>query len=385
MIPSTRPCRILYVIGGGRVGGTETHLLHLLSALDRNRFSPAVCCLNSDESYLSKLEAVADHVENLHIRRFDSVRKLGAYVRTLSTVLGEWKPNVIQTYGYACDISLPFLTKAMWPNVTVITTRRGEDHNRRHQLLRRAANMCVDSVVCVSSTVARFTEATERLGQRKLKVIPNGVALPDVQGKTPVATHVLRFGTLGTVKAVKGTDLLLEAFLRFGRDIDAELWIAGGKDRAPDWADTVVRRAEQSHLSSKIRFLGHQPDPTAFLSSLDVFVLPSRSEGMSNALLEAMAVGLPCIATDVGSNRELLLGTQPGGVICQPRADAIFEAMQEMGSNHSMRNRLGNAARHVAQTSYSLKCMVSAYEQLYFDTLARRFPQSADARPAQVA
>ena len=102
-----------------------------------------------------------------------------------------------------------------------------------------------------------------------------------------------------------------------------------------------------------------------FLSSLDVFVLPSRSEGMSNALLEAMALGLPCIATDVGSNRELLLGSEVAGVVCEPTTDKIYEAMLELEQAGTTRAQLGKAARLVVEKNYSLGGMVNAYETLY--------------------
>jgi glycosyltransferase involved in cell wall biosynthesis len=170
---------------------------------------------------------------------------------------------------------------------------------------------------------------------------------------------------LGTIKPVKGTDLLIDAFLRFTPDVPAELWIAGGMDRAPSWAESLVLRVQQSHLAEKIKFVEHQDTPMAFLRSLDAFVLPSRSEGMSNALLEAMAVGLPCIATDVGSNRELLLGSQQAGVICEASSDDIFRAMRDMLREETTRNDLGSAARLVVERHYSVQRMVQAYEELY--------------------
>ena len=343
----------------------ETHLLRLLAALDRNRFSPVVCCVNGGTNYRLKLASAADRVENLQIDRFNGPLKLCTYVRALSRVFARWKPHIVQTYGYGSDVLVPFLARLLCPGAMVVTTRRGVDENPRHQMLRKMANRYVDSVVCVSASVASFTEATERIDTHKLRIIPNGVQLPELGRLSGQRAQPLRFGTLGTIKPVKGTDLLIDAFLRFEKDVAAELWIAGGADRAPSWAEALVRKAEQSHLAQKIRFLGHHEDPWMFLSSLDVFVLPSRSEGMSNALLEAMALGLPCIATDVGSNRELLLGSEVAGVVCEPTTDKIYEAMLELEQAGTTRAQLGKAARLVVEKNYSLGRMVSAYETLY--------------------
>ena len=137
-----------------------------------------------------------------------------------------------------------------------------------------------------------------------LTVIPNGVALKPVTSFVPDARErdrPIRFGTLGTVKPIKGTDLLVDAFMQFDQS---------GARRAPDCRldrQTLGRSASRSSTDGSTHPLHRTFIATGQLSlPLDVFVLPSRSEGMSNALLEAMAAGLPCIATDVGSNRSLL-------------------------------------------------------------------------------
>ncbi len=343
----------------------ETHLLRLLSRLDRSRFSPVVCCLYGTDEYQVKVAPLVDRIVNLGVRRFDTPRGLFAYVRALSRLLVEYKPHVVQTYGYSCDFSAPFLTRLLCPDAKVITTRRGEDRNPRHQWLRRLADRWVQAVVCVSESVAKFAAKTEKTDPRKLRVIRNAAPFTESDRFADRKAEVLKFGTLGTVKPVKGTDLLVDAFLRFETDVAAELWIAGRTNRASAWADAVIRKAERSHLAGKIKFLGEREDPLGFLRSLDVFVLPSRSEGMSNALLEAMAVGLPCIATDVGSNRELLLGTAHAGIVCEPEADKIYAAMLEMSRAADTRTRLGHAAWMVAKENYSLRHMVSAYEKLY--------------------
>jgi glycosyltransferase involved in cell wall biosynthesis len=361
----TEPRRVLYVIGGGRVGGTETHLFRLLASLDRTKFLPIVCCLNGDYRYRSKLTTVAEYVENLQIDRFDRPRGLGAYIGALSRLISKWKPDVVQTYGYACDISVPIVARLASPGVRVITTRRGEDQNPRHQQLRQLSNLFVDTVVCVSSTAARFAEKTEKLNRQKLSVIPNGVPTPECARSTGMRRDILKFGALGTIKPIKGIDLLVDAFLQFDKNVRAELWIAGGMDRTPEWADAIARKAKQSHLAHRIKFLGHQHEPLAFLNSIDVFVLPSRSEGMSNALLEAMSLGLPCIATDVGSNRELLQGGREAGIVCHPTADDIFEGMKRMDRATEDRERFGKAARDEVAAKYSLERMVTAYEELY--------------------
>ena len=113
--------------------------------------------------------------------------------------------------------------------------------------------------------------------------------------------------------------------------------------------------------------------PISFLADLDVFVLPSRSEGMSNALLEAMASGLPCIATDVGSNRSLLnpAAQRAAGLICDATPESLFRAMSEMASSADARRRYGAEGAALVSRRYTIPGMVQQYERLYRSVVGR--------------
>jgi glycosyltransferase involved in cell wall biosynthesis len=109
------------------------------------------------------------------------------------------------------------------------------------------------------------------------------------------------------------------------------------------------------------------------LADLDVFVLPSRSEGMSNALLEAMAAGLPCVATDVGSNRSLLNpSAEPAaGLITDANAESLFGAMSEMAASADARSRYGAQGASSVRRLYTIPSMVNQYERLYRSVVGR--------------
>ena len=156
--------------------------------------------------------------------------------------------------------------------------------------------------------------------------------------------------------------------MRFTQTDRVELLIAGLIDRP--WAEALRERASRD---ARIRFVGRSSQASSFLSSLDVFVLPSRSEGMSNALLEAMASGLPCIATDVGSNRSLLCppAEPAAGRICDPNAESLFRAMFEMASSAEARQDYGAHGRALVGRSYTIPNMVLEYERLYRTVVGR--------------
>jgi glycosyltransferase involved in cell wall biosynthesis len=363
---------ILYLIGGRRIGGMETHVLRLVAGIAKG-FSSLVCCLDPSPEYVTLLEKAGIAHVDLKCPSLTTPSALLRYI-ALERIVKRFRPDIVHAYGFASDV-LGTMLRLRGTDVRVITSRRGEDANRRHQRIRRLTNRWSERIVCVSPEVATFVEATEHPAPQLLEVIPNGVPVARCARPRAAADgHVIRFGTLGTVKPVKGTDILVDAFLKFGADAPVKLAVAGLIDRP--WAEALRARAS---IDARIEFVGRSSVPNVFLASLDVFVLPSRSEGMSNALLEAMALGLPCVATDVGSNRTLLNppGAPPGGMICELTSDALFECMRRLAGDPEARTRYGAAAFRITKERYTIEVMVRSYERLY-RTVAR--PQRPLAR-----
>jgi glycosyltransferase involved in cell wall biosynthesis len=360
-----RLSRILFVIGGEHIGGSELHLLRLLPYL-KDEFRVGICCINGGARFLDHLRVSTVETFNLAIPDLKSASRV-LRLKDLRGVMRRFVPDIVHSYGFTADVLAPIFSLEC-RSARVVGTRRGQDAKRRHQFLRSLTNPLCDRVVCVSEATAEFVRRTERIDASALRVIPNGVAprtcLGSKQrdGRTPV-----RFGTVGRVMPVKGTDILLEAFLKFDQHASVELHIAGRVGNL--WAEQLVSRAAASPHGERIRFVGFAADPDAFLAELDVFVLPSRSEGMSNALLEAMACGLPCIATDVGSNATLLRGHGDAGLVCEPTASDLYGCMVELQHDEALRARLASTARRVVDTEYSMHKMIESYRQLYLELL----------------
>ncbi len=369
--------RVLYLTGGARLGGMEHHLIALASRLPPSVHC-LVCCLEASADYEARLTEAAIEHSNLDWPILLHPSGTLAYLRFARTVR-RFRPHVVHSYGFVADV-VAGLLRATGSNVRIITSRRGEDANRRHQAVRRLVNRVSDKVVCVSQETAAFVQSTESPRPGLLTVIPNGVEVIESaeSGRSPQENRhaPVRFGTLGTVKPIKGTDLLVDAFMRFEPGAHVELVLAGLIDRP--WAEALRERARRDE---RIRFVGRLSQASRFLSSLDVFVLPSRSEGMSNALLEAMASGLPCIATDVGSNRSLLCppAEPAGGRICAPDAESLFRTMLEMASSAQARFDYGAQGRALVGRNYTMPNMVQEYERLYRSIVGR------PARHAEIA
>ena len=332
-----------------------------LAAAIRDDYTCLVCCLDPSAEYIALLDAAGIDLVDLHLPSLTTPKAMGRFL-AFERIIRRFQPDIVHSYSFAGDV-LGAMLRARGAQVTLFMSRRGEDKSRRHQLVRRITNRWSNKIVCVSSEVARFVEQTERPTAGLLEVIPNGVPM-NVAVRQPSAREpgVLRFGTLGTVKPVKGTDLLVDAFMRFAPDAAVRLSIAGLIDRP--WAYDLRARAS---ADARIEFIGRASEPNAFLAGLDVFVLPSRSEGMSNALLEAMALGLACIATDVGSNRSVLQPAHraPGGMTCEPSVDALFVSMDRMARDAHARHQYSLAAHEIAERDYATEAMVDRYHHLY--------------------
>jgi glycosyltransferase involved in cell wall biosynthesis len=349
----------------------ETHVLALASRL--TRLNPFVLCVDADEMYAQRLKDAGIGHGNLAVPRIDAWRAT-SLVRRLLAVPNGIRAHVVHSYGFSADL-VAALVKLLSPRCVLITSRRGIDTSVRHQRVRSLINRVTNQVICVSDETADYVRRTERLSPNRLRVIPNGVVTDPARATGSRCAEVV-FGTLGNVKPIKGTDLLIEAFCALPGDAPVRLRIGGTqgiRDRDKKWGQALVERVHASPRGTAIEFAGFQHDPREFLRTLDVFVLPSRSEGMSNALLEAMSLGLPCIATDVGSNASVLrpLTEEPAGMVCEPTVDSLRDAMWHMFSSPEDRARSGAAARRAAVARYSFETMVSRYEDTYAELLHR--------------
>lgn len=366
LTPSPHRPRLLFVIGGEAIGGMETHLLALVGALGQE-YEIGVCCLNGGSRFVQRLEELTVATFNLHLPHLQTPGQLIKSLR-LKTILRRFSPDIVQTYGYTSDVLVPLLCLPR-RGKRVVTTRRGQDGSTKHQRLRRLTTPFADRIICVSQATADFVRQSERTSANRITVIPNGVSCRSTPNRRTVAERII-FGTLGNVKPVKGTDILLRAFLNFPDEANVELRVAGGV--AGPWATELVRSASASTKAGKIHFSGFCTEPREFLNGLDVFVLPSRSEGMSNALLEAMACGLPCVVTDVGSNAEVVRGNGVGALVCRPEGAELFRSISALYADPELRTRLGAEAHRIVRDNYSIEQMVDSYRHVYDELLQPR-------------
>jgi glycosyltransferase involved in cell wall biosynthesis len=238
-------------------------------------------------------------------------------------------------------------------------------------LTRTVIGTWVATTTAVVDALVRAAVKPDRITR-----IPNGVQLPTRVSTRPFpngARHFLYLGRLSE-NAQRDVSTLVMAFDRLAAAFhNLELAIVGDGDLFEE----TRRLAETCAARNRIHMPGFDC-PEKWLAWADCFVMPSRLEGLSNALLEAMAAGLPCIANDIPPNREVLDNGKAGVLVAVENCDALEAAMREMVENHRTARHFALKAKKRAEQCYSIKSVAARYMNLYESLLAR--PDKAFSR-----
>ncbi|MHB1020778.1 MAG: glycosyltransferase family 4 protein [Acidobacteriaceae bacterium] len=296
--------------------------------------------------------------------------------RTLSAHLKDAilrvSPDLIHCHGYKPDLYGLRLARSL--DLPIISTchlwTRSTAALRIYAKLDARVLRQFNSVVAVSLPIRQELIASG-ISDKNIHFIPNGVATERFSSATPslrnlFPANAVVFGMACRQVHAKGVDVMLHAMaLLSGMEERIHILIIGDGPRLRHYK----RMAEDLGVVSRVIFAGRQEDMPSVFASMDVFLLPSRDEGLPIALLEAMASGLPVIATPVGSVPEVFRGRDIGYLIPQENPAALAEAMLQLARNPWLRKTMGLHAQNVVKEEYSEERMVRAYAELYRRTL----------------
>jgi glycosyltransferase involved in cell wall biosynthesis len=357
-----RPVRVALLIDTLRPAGAEKQLVTVATGLDRRRFAPLVICLTDTGAYEGPLRAAGVPVRLVGKRH---KLGLGAFAR-LRALLRRERPDVLHTWMFTCNLYGRLAARGL-PLATLASEVAADPEKSAIRLaIDRLLAPSTSAFYVNSGAVARFYHERCGIPLEKLVVIPNGVrvveATPVPRAALGVREHAFLVCGAGRLVREKGFDRLVEALalppLR-GRDV--ELVLAGeGPERT-----ALGRLAATRGLGGRVHLLGQRADLPGVLRAADAFVLSSRSEGMANALMEAMALGLPCVATPVGGVDELIVPGESGLVVETGAPGAIAAALGRLLDDPGLARRLGAAARERMARAFSVEANVQRFEALY--------------------
>jgi glycosyltransferase involved in cell wall biosynthesis len=364
------PWRLAFVITELEVGGAERCLTNLVLGLDRRRFTPIVYSLwprpKAEQCELiEKLESADVPVHFVGLRLPRHFRK-GS--RQLNRLLSQSRPHLLQSFLFHANV-IGAISGWRTKVPHIVQGIRVADRSAWRMMLERATSTLVERIVCVSDSVARMARDEARLPSHKLCVIPNGIDVESYENIVPA--DLTTFGIppgrrvlvcVGRLHRQKGIDWLLKnapAILQEFSDVDFLIVGQGPEEEA------LKTLAAQLEISQRVHFVGWRPDVPAILKSCSLLLLPSRWEGMPNALLEAMALQLPVVASRVEGVTELL----------GPRAD---EQVVPFGGDQNWVDTVASILRDAPRArelgvqnharileEFSLRRMIAAYETLY--------------------
>lgn len=359
---------VVHVVHSLETGGLENGVVNLVNTTDRD-LRHVIVCMTEEGVLRARLEPA---VEVVALGKRPG-QDLGAFVRLIA-LLRRLRPTIVHTRNWAALDAIP---AARLAGVRVLVHgehgREASDpdgRNRRRNRIRRLLAPLVNQFVAVSRDLERWLVEEVRLPARKVTTIVNGVDLSRFgQGDRRVARARLGLpadatvvGTVGRLDPVKDHAGLLRAFAGLtAAHPDALLVIAGdGPCR-----EELTRLTGALGLGERVRLLGDRRDVPGVLSALDLFVLPSIAEGMSNTILEAMASGLPVVATRVGGNPELVEEHVTGRLVPSRDPGALADAVAVYLDDPHVRAVQGKAARQRATERFGLERMCEGYVDLY--------------------
>jgi glycosyltransferase involved in cell wall biosynthesis len=369
------PQPVVYVIAEMITGGTQTHLLQVFRLLDRAVFKPHLFVLRDGGNLLDEASAAGVEVRTFGMSgSLKNPGDIGGLLRMVRA-LREVRPCLVHGYLLRGNFYAA-LAGRMARVPAVITSKRGchEPAGMAESLAVQVSGRLSDALTGNSMEVLDFTHRVEGRFRAPMTMIPSGIDTDRFDprrvggwprgalrtelgiGNAPVV------GTAITFRPRKGFRMLYEAMAEVRRKIpDVRLVIAGASEMSPE----AARLARELDLGDRIHLLGRRADMPEVLSALDVFVLPSQSEGMSNAILEAMAMRLPVVATDVGGAREQIEEGRSGHLVAYPDSTALAAKITELLGDANRRERVGTAARERVVALYSAAGMVRQMEELY--------------------
>jgi glycosyltransferase involved in cell wall biosynthesis len=355
-------------------GGMKNHLIDLVEGLNKKGYRLAVISPPND-SLKSALSAIDVPFYQLPMSHGLSPTDLGAVWR-LSGMLRALKPDLFHIHGNkSALVGRPAAFLAGVPAV-VLTVHNFLVYRNARRPMRSLANLAqrrltsgIDRIIAVSDSLKKNLVENEGLSASQIEVIHNGIDYDRWQEKTvgsrpDSGLKESGFAVLAVGRLVdwKGHDVLIKAAAEF-RDAspDIQVAIAGeGPMRAE-----LERLIRASGPEQNVSLLGHVADIRALLARADLFVLPSINEPFGIVLLEAMALGLPVIATDAGGVPEIITDDQNGVLVPPADAAALSRAISTLAADAAKRRRLGDCARITVKERFALQEIIERTEEVY--------------------
>jgi L-malate glycosyltransferase len=362
------PVNVFLMTDSLETGGSERQFSALARSLNPDAFSVHLGCIQKRGAFLDGLGDIQEFPLGHSLYGLPSVRmryRLSRHLRLCKIALA---------HAFDFYTNLTVVPAARLARVPVVI---GSQRQLGDLLTRAKARAQLELLRCCDAVVCNSQAAAERLIRRGLTdtrvvVIPNGVpaeVFVEAAPALPRRPGLLRVGMIARMNSpAKNHRLVIHSAARLrARLPGVEFVLIGDGPLRPE----LEREAESLGLRDRVRFLGERRDIPAILASLDLSVLPSTSESLSNSILESMAAGVPTVASDVGGNPELV--TEQRGILVPVNdEEALAAAMERLLTSDELRKQFGKNAKQFAAENFTMEQMRKRHEELYSELLDKK-------------
>ena len=366
--------KVCYIIGQLVRGGAERQLYELLKGINREKFYPIVITLSQGGYWGEEIRKLNIQVIEIHRRKNRELLRLFKLIKLLKLI----KPEIVHTFLFSANsygrlasiltrVPVVFASERSLPDV-------GKGKTRSQIYIDKILSLFSDGIICNSFTAAEILVKKYSFIEKKVFAIHNGIndmlltGLSDHKAPKKIARKVV--GTVGRLHPVKDHKLFLDAakIIIDSAAIDDIKFLIVGEGPLKQELEMY---AEDIGITNNIILTGERKDIPELLKGMDVFVMTSLFEGLSNSIMEAMVAGLPVVATDVGGNSELVKQGETG-FLCPPDSRALAEKVLIILKNNEMAYSMGQNARKIIVNEFSIDKMLCDTEDVYLRFLDKK-------------
>ena len=361
-----------------QLGGAERILLEITRRIAPDRFRCSVVTFKVD-SNLDALKRIGCPIRVLPLQRTYGWQALRVALQLREFVRKE-KVSIVHSFFETSDLWAAPIAK--WSGCPVMVSSRrdmGILRRRKHALAYPIVNPLFDRVLAVSEEVRSYCLNHDRLPPEKVETLHNGIDLDELSANAAKYDARVHFAlppnarvisTVANIRAVKGLDVLVRAAALVCREFPDALFLIAGSVLEAELYAQLQSLVGSLRLENNVRFLGKVSNPAPLLRASALFCLPSRTEGFSNALVEAMGSGLACVATRVGGNAEALTEGISGYLVASEVAEELADRVLRLLRNPELRGQMGRAARAAVEERFSMQVMMNRLMDIYDELLA---------------
>ena len=384
---SNRRIRLMLFTDSFIHGGTERQFVQTLHCIDRRAYEVTVGCLKRHGPFLAEVEALGLPIEEFPIRSLYGVHTWEESSR-LTSFLREGQFDIVHAFDfYTNAFAVPAARRAGVPVVLASRRNIGDSRPWAQRMIIRAACTLAHAVVANSRVAGTTLTGLWGRTTEKVVVIPNGINLStfapsrspaQVREEWQVSNQSLLIGTASALRPEKGVDDFVRVAARLSKTIPEAKFVVAGDGPERRKLELLVK---ELHAEGSVLFVGDRKDVPDVISALDIFVLSSQTESFPNAILEAMALARPVVATRVGGVPEVVEEGTTGLLAAKGDVAGLARHIEALASNVALRERLGSAARTCVQRDYTPERLASRLNHLYRAMLRSR---TANQRVLQI-